>query len=58
MKYILIVGAERLIVGPFDCADDAISYALNVLDSDSYSVNQMQTPITVENFELMQHIGA
>lgn len=53
MKYVLIVGKDHLIVGPFDYDNDAISYAINVLDSDSYTVQPIEPAISVENLRLL-----
>lgn len=58
MKYILIVGPEQMVVGPFESTDDAYSYAINVLDSVSYSVQQIQQPISVKNHRLLAEIAA
>lgn len=56
MKCILIVGKDRLVVGPFDNPNDAYSYAINVLDSDSYVVQPIESPISVRNHQLLEQI--
>lgn len=58
MKFILIVGYEQTAVGPFETCEDAVSYALNVLDSPSYAVHEIQTPISVKNHELLNMVTA
>jgi hypothetical protein len=56
MQCILIAGAGHLVVGPFENEDDAYSYAINVLDSDSYIVKNIETPISVKNHQLLEQI--
>ena len=58
MKFILIVGYEQTAIGPFESYEDAVSYALNVLDSNSYAVHEIQTPISVKNHELLTQVTA
>lgn len=58
MRCILIVGHEQLLIGPFECEADAVSYAVNVLDSNSYAVKPIQAPISVENHLLLAEVAA
>jgi hypothetical protein len=58
MRFILIVGDEEAAIGPFDEANDAISYAVNVLNSVSFSVKTCEYPMSAANHRLLQRITA
>jgi hypothetical protein len=58
MKFVLIVGDEDQIIGPFDEANDAISYAVNVLNSLHFAVKTVEYPMSYANHLLLQRITA
>lgn len=58
MKYVLIDGSRELVIGPFECPEDAISYAVNVIGTSDFVVKPLQYPMSAANHRLLERITA